>query len=353
VARGALPHGKVLLVAPNWLGDAVLSLPAIEGSITLYSGSEVTVLARSAVAQVFSVVRPGLRVFEYERGGGIGRPLSLLKLGRRLRRESFQLAVLLPNSLSSAILTWIAGIPERIGYDTDCRGWLLTDRLRDRRKKRGLHQVDYYIQLVQSLGATIKDRIPRLQLQPHLTEGGQYLLAEQGIEQDELLIGIHPGAAYGEAKRWFPARFAAVIDGLQQPGRQILLLGGAGEEELADQIISSTRSPVINLVGKTTIAEVAAIIRRCGLFLSNDSGLMHMAAALGIPQVALFGSSDPQKTAPLNDRAVVIHPEHVSCTPCFRSECPRDLECMDAITVEEVCQAAEALLEAVNGEPNL
>jgi heptosyltransferase-2 len=103
--------------------------------------------------------------------------------------------------------------------------------------------------------------------------------------------------------------------------------------------------PVINLIGKTTVAEVLALIGQCSLFLSNDSGLMHVAAALNIPQVALFGSTDPQKTAPLNDGAVVIHPSQVSCTPCFKSECPADLECMKAITVEEVAVAAENLLE--------
>ncbi|MDH3558923.1 MAG: glycosyltransferase family 9 protein, partial [Deltaproteobacteria bacterium] len=124
-----------------------------------------------------------------------------------------------------------------------------------------------------------------------------------------------------------------------------LLLGGTGEEPLAEQISAEMDHPVINLIGRTTVAEVLALIGRCSLFLSNDSGLMHVAAALNIPQVALFGSTDPQKTAPLNNRAVVIHPEHVGCTPCFKRSCPEDLECMKAITVEEVAVTAENLLE--------
>jgi heptosyltransferase-2 len=261
-----------------------------------------------------------------------------------LRREKFQLALVLPNSLSSAIVTWLAGVPERLGYSTDGRGWLLTHRLRDRRKERGLHQVDYYLGLLRSLGASQVDRIPRLQLRENFLELGLTLLRDMGIDKRELLIGVHPGAAYGETKRWFPERFGAVLERLQKSGRRFLLLGGPGEELIAQQIGMVMERPPLDLVGKTTVAEALALISMCALFLSNDSGLMHVAAALNIPQVALFGSTDPRKTAPLNDRAVVIHPERVSCTPCFKRSCPEDLECMKAITVDEVYAAAEKLL---------
>jgi heptosyltransferase-2 len=265
-------------------------------------------------------------------------------LGRRLRSESFELALLLPNSLGSAVIAKLAGVPQRVGYSTDGRGWLLTQRLEDRRKERGLHQVDYYLGLLRSFGAYRVVRIPRLKLKPEVTERGLAFLDGLGIERNELLIGVHPGAAYGETKRWFPERFARVMDLLQEPGRRFILLGGPGEEGLAERVSTITAHPPMNTVGKTTIAEALVLISRCGLFLSNDSGLMHAAAALGIPQVALFGSTDPEKTAPLNDKAVVIHPEGVSCTPCFKSECPENLECMKAITVDEVYTAAEQLL---------
>jgi heptosyltransferase-2 len=205
--------------------------------------------------------------------------------------------------------------------------------------------VDYYLGLLRSLGASQVDRIPRLQLKEKCIEMGLNLLSDMGIDKRELLIGVHPGAAYGETKRWFPERFAAVLERLHRSGRRFLLLGGTGEEPLAEQISAEMDHPVINLIGRTTVAEVLALIGRCSLFLSNDSGLMHVAAALNIPQVALFGSTDPQKTAPLNNRAVVIHPEHVGCTPCFKRSCPEDLECMKAITVEEVAVTAENLLE--------
>lgn len=242
------------------------------------------------------------------------------------------------------MVAWLAGVPERLGYSTDGRGWLLTHRLRDRRKERGLHQVDYYLGLLRSLGASQVDRIPRLQLKEKCIEMGLTLLSDMGIDKRELLIGVHPGAAYGETKRWFPERFGAVLERLQKPGRRFLLLGGPGEELIAQQISTTMDHPPIDLVGKTTVAEALALVSMCVLFLSNDSGLMHVAAALNIPQVALFGSTDPQKTAPLNNRAVVIHPEHVSCTPCFKRSCPEDLECMKAITVDEVATAAEQLL---------
>jgi heptosyltransferase-2 len=171
------------------------------------------------------------------------------------------------------------------------------------------------------------------------------LLDQLGVDRNELLVGVHPGAAYGETKRWFPDRFAAVLARLHVPGRRFLLFGGPGEEPLAEEISMKVDHLPINLVGKTTVVEALGLISQCDLFMSNDSGLMHVAASLGIPQVALFGSTDPQKTAPLNERAVVIHPKGIECTPCFKPSCSLDLECMKAITVDEVCEAAERLLK--------
>jgi len=342
-------NGKILIVAPNWIGDAVLSLPVVDGCGQLWQEAELTVLARTRVAELFEARESEVRVLEYERGNGPQRLSNLMALGRSLRRERFDLAILLPNSLGSAVMTRLAGVPQRLGYSTDGRGWLLTQRLEDRRKERGLHQVDYYLGLLRSLGASQVDRIPRLQLKEKCIEMGLNLLSDMGIDKRELLIGVHPGAAYGETKRWFPERFGAVLGRLQKSGRRFLLLGGPGEELIAQQISAEMDHPVIDLIGRTTVAEALALIGRCSLFLSNDSGLMHVAAALNIPQVALFGSTDPQKTAPLNNRAVVIHPEHVSCTPCFKRSCPEDLECMKAITVDEVATAAEQLLAKMEG----
>ena len=342
-------NGKILIVAPNWIGDAVLSLPVVDGCGQLWQEAELTVLARTRVAELFEARESEVRVLEYERGNGPQRLSNLMAVSRSLRKERFDLAILLPNSLGSAVMTRLAGVPQRLGYSTDGRGWLLTQRLEDRRKERGLHQVDYYLGLIHSLGAQQVDRIPRLQLRSKTTDRAVVLMERLGIDKNELLIGVHPGAAYGETKRWFPERFAAVLERLHRSGRRFLLLGGPGEEPLADQISAEMDHPVINLIGRTTVAEVLALIGRCSLFLSNDSGLMHVAAALRVPQVALFGSTDPQKTAPLNDGAVVIHPNQVSCTPCFKSECPEDLECMKAITVEEVVAAAEKLLAEMEG----
>jgi len=216
--------------------------------------------------------------------------------------------------------------------------------LKSRREERGLHQVDYYLHLIRSLGASRVDRIPRLRLNPDVARKALSLLNELGVDRNEILVGVHPGAAYGEAKRWFPERFAAVLERLQKPERRFLLLGGPGEEPLAEEVSTKAHLRPINLVGRTTVVEALGLISHCDLFLSNDSGLMHAAAALEVPQVALFGSTDPQKTAPLNERAVVIHPKGIECTPCLKPSCASDLECMRAITVDEVCDAAERLL---------
>jgi heptosyltransferase-2 len=337
---------NIVVLPPNYIGDAVLSLPLLDACYQLWPEANLTVLARAQVAELFEAREPEVRVLEYERGNGPLRVRNLISLGRRLRMEGFELAFLLPNSLSSAIIARLAGVPQRVGYSTDGRGWLLTQRLEDRRKERGLHQVDYYLGLLHGFGVSRMDRIPHLKLKQEVIERGLSLLDILGIENNELLVGVHPGASYGETKKWFPERFAQVMDLLQKPGRRFVLLGGPGEEPLAERISAIMASSPINTVGKTTVAEALALVSRCGLFLGNDSGLMHAAAALGVPQVALFGSTDPEKTAPLNDKAVVIHPQGVSCTPCFKSKCPENLECMKAITVDEVYVAAEKLLES-------
>ena len=342
-------NGKVLIVAPNWIGDAVLSLPVVDGCGQFWQEAELTVLARTRVAELFAARESEARVLEYERGSGPQRLKNLMALSRSLGRERFDLAILLPNSLGSALIARLAGVPQRLGYSTDGRGWLLTHKLRDRRKEKGLHQVDYYLGLLHSLGACQLDRIPQLHLRPEVTDRAVALKAGLGVDRNELLIGVHPGAAYGVTKRWFPERFAAAMEMLQKPGRKFLLLGGPGEDSLAEKISKIMAQPPIDVVGKTTVAEALALISSCGLFLSNDSGLMHVAAALRVPQVALFGSTDPEKTAPLNDKAVVIHPKEIHCTPCFKSECPEDLECMKAIAVEEVVVVAEQLLEEIEG----
>jgi heptosyltransferase-2 len=234
---------KIVILAPNWLGDAVLSLPVLDACFQLWPGANLTVLARAQVAELFETREPEVRVLEYERGNGPQRLKNLMGLGRRLRSESFELALLLPNSLGSAVIAKLAGVPQRVGYSTDGRGWLLTQRLEDRRKERGLHQVDYYLGLLRSFGAYRVVRIPRLKLKPEVTERGLALLDDLGIERNELLIGVHPGAAYGETKRWFPERFARVMDLLQEPGRRFILLGGPGEEGLAERVSTITAHP--------------------------------------------------------------------------------------------------------------
>ncbi|UCG11369.1 MAG: lipopolysaccharide heptosyltransferase II [Deltaproteobacteria bacterium] len=343
---------KILILAPNWIGDAVLSLPVVDASVELWPNSEIWMLADKRVAQIYSARNTAVQVLEYQRRTGHPRLGDIVRLGRRLRRERFRLALLLPNSFSSALVTWSAGIPQRVGYATDWRGWLLTHHLRSKRKERGLHQVDYYIELLRSLGATEIDRIPHLRLTSEVIELAPSLLGDLSIGKDETLIGVHPGAAYGEAKRWFPERFAAVLDRLQKSPRRFLLFGGPGEETLAERLSAAMHHRPANLVGKTTVSAAMALINNCDLFLSNDSGLMHVAAALGVPQVALFGSTDPKKTRPLNERAVVVHPAQVECTPCFKPHCPQDLECMEAITVDEVYAAAERLLSEIESGDN-
>ncbi|MBW1981996.1 MAG: lipopolysaccharide heptosyltransferase II [Deltaproteobacteria bacterium] len=334
------------MVAPSWIGDAVLSLPAIDACVQHWSGRQVTVLARSSVAQVFRQSGRPVGVMEYELEGGLRKLAQRLLLARILRSRGFAAALLLPNSFGAALLVWLAAIPIRIGYATDGRAMLLTHRLACSQPEDTGHQVDYYLHLAGKMAAARIERQPRLPVNREAQRTVLARFAELGLRPQALFIGVHPGAAYGEAKRWFPERFAAALDRLASPERQIILFGSAADRQIAAEIKGRMSSAVIDLVGRTTLAEAMWLISRCSLFVSNDSGLMHMAAAFRVPQVALFGSTDPRKSAPLNEHAIVLQAEHLWCAPCFKRRCPADLSCFQAITVEQVVAAAESLLQS-------
>ena len=175
------------------------------------------------------------------------------------------------------------------------------------------------------------------------------ILLHAGIERDDLVIGINPGATYGSAKRWYPERFAAVADELcSRWGGKVVLTGGAGEAGIATEIQACMHQECLNMAGRTSVRELMALIRRCNFFITNDSGPMHLAAAFGVPQVAIFGPTDHTTTSPFSELAVVARRE-TGCPPCLKRECPTDHRCMTAVTVEDVLQSALALRKGNSG----
>ncbi|MDD3581221.1 MAG: lipopolysaccharide heptosyltransferase II [Desulfobacca sp.] len=330
------PPQRLLVRATNWVGDAVLILPALSGLRARFPQAHMAVLAVPRVAPVFQGHPAVSEIIPYAGPDNKGR----WQLIKQLRARRFDLALLFPNSFESALVAWGAGIPQRVGYNTEYRTPLLTTVIKGPEKLGHLHQVYRHLGLLRAFGKRVPMAFPKLYLEVRELVQAQDLLTQRGIDSRQLIIGLSPGATYGTAKQWYPERFAAVADHLQREfAAQLVLLGGPGDAEVAGRIVNQMRRPPVNLVGDTDLRTALAVIKHLALLITNDSGLMHVAAALGVPLVALFGSTDLDSTGPFTPLATVLrHP--VPCSPCLKRECPTDHRCMELITVTEVVAAA-------------
>jgi heptosyltransferase-2 len=322
---------RIVIRAPNWLGDTILSLPAVRDVRRNFPSARLEVLARPWVAPLYGAVREVDAVRE-SRG---------VRADAEALRGAFDAAVLLPNSFSSALSVWRAGVPERWGYATDLRGPLLTRRARVPASVRGRSQVHYYRAMLGGVGLDVSPEADASLRCPDEWAGrGAERLGDDGVRW----LGLNPGAFFGSAKRWIPERYAAAGELLaRRMGAKVAILGGADERPLAELIAAGVRAPVRMLCGETTLPELVGVLSRLSLLLTNDSGPMHVAAALGVPVVAVFGPTDWRETAPVGSRHRLVR-EPVHCSPCMLRECPIDHRCMRRIGVDRVVDEARALL---------
>ncbi len=336
---------KILVRVPNWVGDAVLCVPAVEKLGEKFLAAELTVLARPTVASLYHHRASVHRVIEFDWRGrhrGLG---GWLRLAAELRRERFDLAVLFQNAFHAALLAFLARIPRRVGYARDGRSPLLTQAIAvPRAQEIPPHETYYYLELLRRAGwlesLPVVERIPL----PASAAAGERL-REWGLGSDNRLrVVLAPGATYGSAKCWLPERYAELADRLVEAyNAAVLLCGTSAEAPLGREIAARMRTEPISLIGQTSVEEFLALLPTADLFIGNDSGAMHLAAGVGLPQVIIFGPTDEAGTGPLNPRArLVRHP--VSCSPCFLRHCPVDHRCMTRISVDEVWQAVEAAL---------
>lgn len=329
---------RILIRSVNWLGDAVLTLPTIRGLKKLYPGASLTVLAKPFLESLFSMVPEVDEVLRLEGGR--------MSISRELRRRRFDLALILPNSFDSAFVPFLAGIPERVGYRTDGRGVLLTRAIDREPGFERRHQVYYYYSLLRAIGTEAPDEpettapwiVPP---EEGLTWADGFL--RQGGYDNGPLVGINPGATYGPAKCWFPERFVETANRLKTQGTQVVFFGGPGEAGYVAEIARKAPGS-INAAGKTDLARLAALLKKCRVLLTNDTGPMHLSAAVGTPVVALFGSTNPVTTGPFGEgHRIIRHP--VECSPCLLRVCNRSMECFRAIEVEEVLAATSRELK--------
>jgi heptosyltransferase-2 len=338
-------EAKILVRATNWLGDAVMSLPALRALRERFDGAHVAVLARGWVAELYRRERCVDEVITAPESW-TGR----VRTGRKLRPRRFDCAVVFPNSFESAVVPWLAGIPRRIGYERDRRGMLLTDAVA--RPKPGeipAHERFYYLELLRRAGVIecLPPEAPvMLDRAVEARERGLGLFHSMGFAMP--VVGVSPGAQNSRAKRWLPERFvdsalrvAAVLAG------GVVLFGSPKERPLCQAMAEAVRRagfPVLNLAGETSLGRFVEMAAACRVFLTNDSGAMHVASALGVATVAVFGPTEYFATSPSGPRSAMVR-EAVECSPCMLRDCPIDHRCMTAVTAERVAETALELLK--------
>jgi len=343
---------RLVIRAPNWLGDAVLALPAMAAVRAQFADAEITIAAPAGIAALF-------------REHTIARPNRVLDLTDKhsevtaaLRNGGFDACLLLPNSFRAAWQARRAGIPHRWGFGTANRRWLLTRVSRKPARGEARHQADYYRALVRGLDIPCDQApeaaLPLVRPTSSSVARADTLLRQHGWSDGDPFLAMLPGAAYGQAKQWPADRMADTAARLARDRNLCCVLLGASHDTPAARAIESwlrAHAPeqagrVIDLVGRTSLGALAGVLDRAVVCISNDSGGMHLAAALGRPVVAIFGPTDERATAPLGNHTVLVEP--VFCRPCQLRDCPIDHRCMKRISVQRVLDAVAARLEPIS-----
>ena len=343
---------KLLIRATNWVGDAIMALPALRLVRERFPEAHIAILALPYVAKIYD--RQGIadELMVYDRKGEHSGLRGRSRLAAALRAKKFDTALLLQNAFDAAWIAWRGGIPERIGYDRDARGLLLTQAIPvPKRGEIPAHEKYYYLELLRRAGWLDKlPEIPEISLRvaDEDSQRAEGKLRSLGVRAGALRIAVAAGASYGSAKCWPPERFAEALNQMRRErDADVILFGTPAEAVVAAAIAGALGQPALDLTGKTLIGELPALLKCCSVFLGNDSGAMHVAAAVGLPVVAVFGPTDPDGTAPVTRRCTVVQ-QKPYCSPCFLRRCPTDHRCMTAVSSRRVSDSLSKALAEVS-----
>ena len=335
---------KIVIRSSNWLGDAVMSVPAVRALKRGKPGAHVTVLTPEKLADVWRLVAEVDEVIAFPAArGGVSGVMNVFRVAKLIRGRGFTDGVVFPNSLRTGLEMWLGRIPRRTGYPGHARrSFFLTNVLRDEKGKTasapGLHQVHHYLRLAEFLGVQVDSDASF-----GFPDARARKVRAPGMAAR---IAVCAGAEYGPAKRWLPERFAEVVQAVGGSAAcRWQLVGVAKDREIASEIATHCEAPanVENLCGQTTLAELIRILRESDALLTNDTGTMHLATLLGVPAVAIFGSTEPALTGPLGHGHIVVR-KRAECSPCFLRDCPIDFRCMKEVEADTVAAALRGVL---------
>lgn len=376
-----IPHlpapAQIMVRVPNWVGDVVMALPALRELRRIFANAQITLVARPWVAGLFEGEGLADKLISVHDGQSVFQTaINFISEARQLRRESFDMAVLLQNAFGAALQARAGGAKRIAGYATDQRGALLDDVIPFEPHHKSTHQVRYYLNIAAALEKEMTGEShvdfdaaqPRLNVSDDQRELGYRMLKEFGIRDGSAtgqfddgdahafaasprhrvtpppILALSPGATNSRAKRWIAERFASTADLLAgRNGFQTVIVGTAGDIEVANEVAARMKSDALVLAGRTSIAELKAILTCTSMVISNDTGTAHVSAALGVPTVVVFGPTEHFATRPLSELATVVRHD-VECSPCMLRECPIDHRCMTRVEVDDVYSAAQRLL---------
>ncbi len=343
---------KILVRGTNWIGDAVMSIPALRELRRIFPDAQITLHTRAWADGLFCDASfiDDLVTFEKSRW----KAKDIYDNSQFLRDDRFDLAILLPNSFESALTSFLTGVPRRIGYNKDLRGLLLTDPIAVPEWKNRRHEVYYYLGLIaevekRMLGRdTVASTFPdtSLEVSDERRSDARDKLKAHGIDPAKLTVAMGVGSTNSRAKRWPAERFARLIDLIQTDlDANVILIGSKAEKDIAETVVSLSKTKPTDLTGNTDLSEAVAILAVTDLLISNDMGLAHIAPAVGTKTITIFGPTNPDTTRPYSENAEIIR-KAVDCSPCMLRDCPIDHRCMTWISVEEVFEKAREILNA-------